>query len=221
MSSSRPRSSDVLTGEQGQSSRQSSWDRSNTQAGGQLGFEMLLSQFNIDPSPEPLALSQLQTDLDEQSLQQVLSARYTFPKSPPASVNTTVDVVLKLSAPLSHANYTGNFVFQELQIRALISALGLLHRLKVSSIDPDQWDTIHRNISATFQRITNQRPTSLEERSHHGCALYLLQLASMYMSFITRGSTVPAVVSIVSKIFFGAISVVRSYPSLKFVINTD
>lgn len=173
----------------------------------------LLETFNI-AIQTPRDLYDLQVELDSQCLQLVIRAN--------AGANTGEDLDLvraqgeafaeRLSSSLNRSGHSGRFGFQEAQLRALVSSLGLLHHGEVRSLNSDFWEVLKGNISQRFNEITCQLEgtLTLTERARHTSNVYLVQLASQYLSFLRRGdSTLPSVVGPAVSILFASISVVR------------
>ena len=117
-----------------------------------------------------------------------------------------------LSGPLSQSGYPGKFMFQEIQLRALICSLALLQHNGVHTLDPGFYDRLRlRNISARFQTIAFQidRSSALADRIRAASGTYLVQLASQYVSFISRGDAPwPSMFGPTVDIFFAGISLV-------------
>ena len=169
----------------------------------------LLASFNVSASPTLHQLHELHVELNHQCLQQAVATEAGSLQKVTADVNSVVDIAIALSGTLSHARYPGTFLFQEIQLRALISSLALLHYHGVETLHPELWDKLNRtNISELQRRIAFQKRATLSEEVRHAPNVYLVQLASQYLSFIRRGdSNIPAVVGPIVKILFGSVSV--------------
>lgn len=176
-----------------------------------------LETFNIGPIQTPRDLYDLQVELDHQCLQLVV----TTDAITNAQVGTTEDLDLaracdqafaeRLSSSLNQSGHSGRYVFQEVQLRALVASLALLHHSGVHTMKPESWDKLKANISAWFNDITFQirGESSLADKTRHTSNIYLVQLAWQYLSFIQRGdSKLPSVVGPAVKILFASISVV-------------
>jgi len=121
-----------------------------------------------------------------------------------------------LSSLLSLVKYPGTFLFQEVQLRTLVSCLALLHYHEVEALYPVQWDKLRANTSSFFGQVTfQQKATStLRQAIRYAPNVYLVQLVSQYLSFIRRGdSKLPSVVGPIVKIFFGCIALVGYFCS--------
>lgn len=138
-----------------------------------------------------------------------------------------IEIVAKfaelLSQPLSLCGHPGTSRFQEMQFRALVSALALLQHKGVHTLQPDLFDTLRlRNLSARFQDIAFrvQPSSTLADRIRHSPTVYLVQLASQYVSFFNRGDDpwhlVPGPIV---DIFFATLSVVGAAPFFERLIT--
>ena len=129
-----------------------------------------------------------------------------------SEVEPIVELAMFLSGPLSQSGYPGSFMFQEMQLRALICSLALLQHSGVHTLDPEVHDRLKlMNISARFQKIAFQinRNSALSDKIRAASNMYLIQLASQYVSFINRGdSPWPSIFRPTVDIFFSALSLV-------------
>ena len=167
---------------------------------------------------DTLASLGLPASTTKQQLYNVLSEldgeclRHATAQDSTSDADTVAKLAMFLSGSLSQCGYPGTFVFQEIQLRALVSSLALLQRKEVSSLTTDFYDRLRlKNISARFQQIAFQlqRRSTLADRIRHAPNTYLVQLASEYGSFIKRGdSPWPSVFEPLTKIFFAGLSLV-------------
>jgi len=169
----------------------------------------LLDSFNINTSPTPRELYELQIELDFQCLQLAANVDDFSTEYKNPDVNSVVEVAVYLSGPLCLAKHSGTFQYQDLQLRALVSCLALLHYHGVNALYPEQWDRLRRtDISEklAFQLRSNSK---LSERIRYAPNVYLVQLTSRYLSFMRRGdSNLPSVVGPIAKMFWGSVVVV-------------
>lgn len=122
-----------------------------------------------------------------------------------------VELAVFLSGSLSTCGHQGRSLFQEVQLRALISSLAVLQHNGVHTLNSDVYDQLRlKNISARFQKIAFQlqRSSTLADRIRFAPNVYLVQLASQYVSFINRGdSPWPSIFGPTVDIFFSALSI--------------
>lgn len=171
-----------------------------------------LASFNVNSSPTIRELYDLQIELDYQCLQSAADTDLRPIRYAKSDVNSVVGIAVFLSSSLSLARYPGTFLFQEVQLRALVSCLALLRYHAVESLNPAQWDTLRSNIASLFHQISYQPKSTLPEAIRYLSNVYLVQLVSQYLSFIRRGDAVlPSVVGPIVKIFFASVSIV-GYP---------
>lgn len=174
----------------------------------------LLANFDLKPSPTMLELCELQVALDNHCLQLAINEDLRPTQYATSIVNSVVGIAVYLSSPLCVARFPGTFLFQEVQFRALISCLALLHYHKVEALHPQQWDRIHTNITELFRTVSFQRGEGMTptEGIRYAPNVYLVQLVSVYLSFVRRGdSALPSVVGPICKIFFGSLGVVGCF----------
>ena len=173
----------------------------------------LIASFDIPSSPSIRELCDLQVELDHQILQKVAGIESETDATWEA--NLAKGAALILSGPMVECGHEARSEFQQIQLRALISSLALLHRTGVAALDSNPWDKLRiENIPARFQNIAYQMKSNLSiaERILHAPNVYLIQLASQYMSFFRRGdSVVPSLVGPAVKIIFATISIVSSF----------
>lgn len=180
-----------------------------------------LSSLNVSSFPTIPELYKLQIDLDYQCLQIAAATDLRPTQHAKWNVNSVVAIAVSLSGPLNLARFPGTFLFQEAQLRALVSCLALLHYHAVEALYPAQWDELRTNIARFFQRISYQAPSTLQETIQYAPNVYLIQLVSQYLSFIRRGDSVlPSVVGPIVKIFFASVSLV-SHPSHRHGLGRD
>ena len=165
-----------------------------------------LASLGLPASTTIQQLYDILSELDNECLRHATAQDSTL------DADTVAKLAMFLSGSLSQCGYPGTFVFQEIQLRALVSSLALLQRKGVSSLDPDFYDRLRlKNISAKFQKIAFQlqRSSTLADRIRYAPNTYLVQLASEYGSFIKRGdSPWPSIFEPLTKIFFAGLSLV-------------
>ena len=180
----------------------------------------LLASFNLNANLSARVLYNLQRELDRQCLKLAVSNGGSHTSYEILEVGSVVELAVYLSGPLCHATHPGTFLFQELQLQALVSCLSLLHYHQVAALRFEQWDKLRHS---DFRRIMFQlrSESSLPNRIRHASNPYLLQLASQYLSFIDRGdSKLPLIVGPIVKIFFGGVALVSWYNCKKPLIIT-
>ena len=168
----------------------------------------LLTSLNIEYPPTEQQLYALKIHLDHFCLQCATNVDDHFLHHTIPDVNRILAWAIKLSSRLCKAIYPRTFIYQELQLRALVSCLSLLHYSRVQALHQEQWDTLKRT---KLQDIAFQlQPDSiLSQEIRHAGNAFLLRLASQYLSFIQRGdSNLPLVVGPILNIFWGSVAVV-------------
>ena len=179
--------------------------------------QLSLASFNVNAVPTIRELSELQIELDYQCLQSAADTNLRQTRFAKSDVNSVVGIAIFLSGPLSLARFPGTFLFQEIQLRTLVSCLALLHYHAVEALYPAQWDKLRLNVASFFEQISFQprspSKSKLAEAIRYAPNVYLIQLVSQYLSFIRRGDAVlPSVVGPIVKIFFASFALV-GYPS--------
>lgn len=171
-----------------------------------------LAKFDLPACTTIRRLYELLRELDHECLRHATDIALDPAQDSTSEVESVVGLAVFLSGSLSQCGYPGTSLFQELQLRALISSLALLQHNRVHTLDPDVYDKLRlKNISARFQKIAFQlQPSStLLDRIRHAPLTYLIQLASKYVSFIKRGdSPWPSIFGPTVDIFFSALSLV-------------
>ena len=171
-----------------------------------------LASFSQPASTTIRQLYDLMSKLDHECLRHATNISLGPAQVSTSDVEIVAELAVFLSRPLSLCSHPGTSRFQEIQLRALVSALALLQHNGVHTLQPDVYDTLRlRNLSARFQDIAFrvQPSSTLADKIRHAPALYLVQLASHYVSFINRGdSPWPSVPGPIVDIFFSTLSVV-------------
>ena len=171
-----------------------------------------LASFSLPVSPTIRQLYDLLLILDRKCLQHATDTVLEPAQDSASEVEAVVELAIFLSGPLNQCGYSSTFLFQEIQLRALISSLALLHHNGVHTLDSDVYDKLRlKNLSARFQKIAFQvhRTSKMADRIRYAPNVYLAQLASQYVSFIHRGdSPWSSVFGPTLDILFSAISLV-------------
>ena len=171
-----------------------------------------LASFSLPVSPTIRQLYDLLLILDRKCLQHVTDTVLGPAQDSAFEVGTVVELALFLSGPLNQCGYSSTSLFEQMQLRALIASLALLQHNGVHTLDSDVYDKLRlKNISARFQKIAFQlrRTSKLADRIRHAPNVYLVQLASQYVSFIHRGDSAwSSVFAPTMDILFSAISLV-------------
>lgn len=170
-----------------------------------------LVSFNLPASTTTRRLYDLLLELDHECLRHATDVSLDPAQDSTSEVESVVELAIFLSGSLSNCGHNGESIFQEVQLRALISSLALLQHSGVHTLSPDVYDKLRlKNISARFQKIAFklQRSSTLADRIRYAPNVYLVQLASQYVSFINRGdSPWPSIFRPTVDIFFSALSI--------------
>lgn len=173
-----------------------------------------LESFSLSSGTTTRRLYDLLVELDYECFRHAINVAMDPKPDSTSEVESTRGLAMFLSGSLSQCGYPGTSLFQEIQLRALISSLALLQHNGVHTLDASLYDQIKlKNISATFQKIAFglQRNPTLAEKVRYANLTYLVQLASQYVSFINRGdSPWPLIFSPTVDIFFSALSLVST-----------
>ncbi|KAL8767351.1 MAG: hypothetical protein Q9209_006114 [Squamulea sp. 1 TL-2023] len=143
-----------------------------------------LERFSI-ASPTTQELSEFHRAIDRECLLRSLnpSAGQTV------STGTLIQITLYLSSPLLQWSDSQSGRFRDIQLRALVAALALLHHSGLTELTADPYDQLRMNIAGRFNDIIDGRRASqiiLEDRIRKADALYLIRLAAQYFSLIKR-----------------------------------
>lgn len=170
-----------------------------------------LASFNLPASTTTRRLYDLLLEVDHECLRHATDVALDPTRDSTSEVESVVELAVFLSGSLSNCGHKGESLFQEVQLRALISSLALLQHNGVHTLNPDVYDKLRlKNISARFQKIAFQlqRSSTLADRIRYAPNVYLVQLASQYVSFINRGdSPWPSIFGPTVDIFFSALSI--------------
>ena len=173
--------------------------------------ETAIDSLNLTKCPNSQQLYAIQEAFDQQSLQRALGISSTT-RSDEIQDDDVRASAERLSSCLTQTGSPERAVYREVQLRALVSSLALLHHRKVHTLDNSAWNRLNANIKERFHDITWQiKNASIDtDRIRHTTCVYLVQLASQYLSFIQCGDAkVPFVVGPVVKILFASLSLVR------------
>ena len=135
--------------------------------------------------------------------------------NPTVSSGTLLQVTLYLSGPLLQWTDAQSGSFRDLQLRALVAALALLHHSGLTELTAEPHDQLRLNIAARFNEIIDGRSPSqmsLEHRMRKADARYLVRLAAQYFSLIKRAQPLSDAVPIpiIGLVLAGASIVGRS-----------
>ena len=165
--------------------------------------------FDLPTSPTRRELYDLQVELDHQCLQHVAGVESEHDVI--SEANWAKAAALRLSEPLNEVRHPRSSEFYQIQFRALIASLALLNHIGVAALDQSPWNRLNDALTAQFGSIAYQTnpDTTLSENMVHTTNLYLIQLASKYMSFIPRGgSVVPLIAGPAITIVFATLAIV-------------
>ena len=172
----------------------------------------LIASFTTNKSTSTRQLYDLRLELDHQCLRLTAGINLDPQEDATSDVNSVKELAVFLSGALNQCGFPGRFLFETIQLRALISSLALLHHLGVTTLATETWDKLKTdNIPARFQTIAFQlnSKSTLEERIRYAPNVYLIQLVSQYLSSIRRGdSSLPSIVGPAIKLVFAGIAVV-------------
>ena len=178
-----------------------------------------LASFSLPASTTTRRLYDLLTELDHECLRHATDLAVHPAQDSTSERESLAELAMFLSGSLSKCGYPGTFLFQEVQLRALISSLALLQHKGVHTLDSQLHDALRiKNISARFQKIAFQlqRNSTLKDRIRSAPNDYLVQLAAQYVSFISRGdSPWPSIFGPTVDIFFSALSLVGTVSLFK------
>ena len=176
--------------------------------------------FSLPISPTALELYELKVELDHECLRLAIDIELEHALHARSEVNSVTGLVSFLSDSLSKCRHPGTLIYQEAQLRALVSALALLHYNKVYALDPDFWNELKlKNLYAQFRKIAFQLQSDapLADRIRHAPNVYLVQIASQYISFFGRGdSPLPSVADPAVNIIFAGLSLVGGSSSSRY-----
>ena len=172
----------------------------------------LIASFTTNKSTSTRQLYDLRLELDHQCLRLAAGIKPDPQEDATSDVNSVKELAVFLSGALNQCGFPGRFLFETIQLRALISSLALLHHLGVTTLAKETLDKLKTdNIPARFQTIAFQSKSksTLTERIRYAPNVYLIQLVSQYLSFIRRGdSSLPSIVGPAIKLVFAGIAVV-------------
>lgn len=126
-----------------------------------------------------------------------------------SSSGTLIGIALYLSGPLLQWRGSDSDRYLELQLRALVGSLGLVHHCGVTGLSGDVHDQLRTNIASRFNGIIDGRRNSqltLEERKSRAETLYLIRLADQTFSLFIRAQPLSDALSvpIIGLVFAGA-----------------
>ena len=167
-----------------------------------------LERFSIS-SPTIAELSDLQKSIEQECLLRCIDPR----ANTTVSTGTIIQTTLYLSGSLLQWSDPQSGRFRDIQLRALVAAIALLHHIGLTELTAEPHEQLRLNIAARFNDIIDGRRASrstLEDRMRKADALYLIRLAAQYFSLIKRAQPISdaAPVPILGLVFAGA-SIVR------------
>ncbi|KAI4098527.1 MAG: hypothetical protein L6R37_006460 [Teloschistes peruensis] len=141
-----------------------------------------------------------------------------------SSSGTLIGIALYLSGPLLQWRGSDSDRYLELQLRALVGSLGLVHHCGVTGLSGDVHDQLRTNIASRFNGIIDGRRNSqltLEERKSRAETLYLIRLADQTFSLFIRAQPLSDALSvpIIGLVFAGAAIAGGQYHSLRSVFK--
>ncbi|KAL8770005.1 MAG: hypothetical protein Q9194_005295 [Teloschistes cf. exilis] len=142
------------------------------------------------------------------------------PAARESSSGTLIGIALYLSGPLLQWRGSDSDRYLELQLRALVGSLALLHHCGVTGLSGDVYNRLRTNIAGRFNCIVDGRrdsQLSLEERKSRSNALYLIRLADQAFSLFSRAQPLADALSvpIIGLVFAGAAMAGGQYNSLQ------
>lgn len=170
-----------------------------------------LASFNLPASTTIRRLYDLLLELDHECLRHATDVTLDPAQDSTSEVESVVELAVFLSGSLSNCGHKGESLFQEVQLRALISSLAVLQHNGVHTLSPPVHDQLRlKGIAARFQKLAFQLQSSstLADRIRSAPNVYLIQLASQYVSFIKRGdSPWPSIFGPTVDMFFASLSI--------------
>ncbi|KAL8868784.1 MAG: hypothetical protein Q9174_004755, partial [Haloplaca sp. 1 TL-2023] len=139
-----------------------------------------------------------------------------------ASNGTLLEIALCLSGPLLQWRGSDSGRFRNLQLRALVAALALLHHTGLTDLNADPYDRLRINIANQFNNIVGgDSQLRLEDRMRKENALYLIRLVAQYFSLLRRAQALDEAISIpiIGLALAGASMASGQYNSLRSVFR--
>lgn len=119
-----------------------------------------LALFNLPASTTTRQLYDLSVDLDHGCLRHATEPAFDPAQDSTSDVESVVELAIFLSGSLNQCGYPGTSLFQQVQMRTLISSLALLQHKGVHALDPDVYDKVRDTIQ---QKPCIERKTSNED----------------------------------------------------------
>ena len=203
-------------------SRESSWmlrsQTSSTTAGSDGDgptLREMITAFGVPGSHSPTIqdLAKLQETLDMRCLDYSSYNETEHLLAAENEVSPVINVAKYLSGSLSEWVHSSTPLFQEQQLRTLISALALLHFQKVHTLNASLWAELRfERLFEQFRSLTVQRSSDESQRIRTAPSIYLIQLATRYISLFQRDEspfwrTIPPAINII----FAGISLVTIF----------
>lgn len=124
---------------------------------------------------------------------------------------TLITVALYLSGPLLQWRGSDSGRYLNIQLRALLGSLALLHHCGVTGLSGNVHNQLRTNIAGRFNGIIDGRRNSqltLEERKSRSDALYLIRLADQYFSLFSRAQPLTDLAIPILGLVFASASIV-------------
>ncbi|KAL8888602.1 MAG: hypothetical protein Q9215_003992 [Flavoplaca cf. flavocitrina] len=178
-----------------------------------------LERFSI-ASPTIGELSDLQNSIEQECLLRCIDPK----ANTTVSTGTIIQTTLYLSGSLLQWSDPQSGRFRDIQLRALVAAIALLHHSGLTELTAEPHEQLRLNIAARFNDIIDGRRASrstLEDRMRKADALYLIRLAAQYFSLIKRAQPISdaAPVPILGLVFAGASIAGGQYNGLNAVFH--
>ncbi|KAL8704700.1 MAG: hypothetical protein Q9201_002162 [Fulgogasparrea decipioides] len=168
------------------------WNPEGSSSSTELTWSERLERLKVPTVQELLGLQRL---LDNECL-----SRFRNPNDEPG-VPTGVLVQITLCVSGRLVDWSGPLSgrLREVQLRALVGALALLHHNGLTALASEPYDELRMNIANRFNDIVDGRRNSglsLEDRMRKANALYLIRLVAQYFSLIRRAQPLSDALSI-------------------------
>ncbi len=153
-----------------------------------------LERFSI-ASPTINELSDFQKCIEQECLLRCINPK----ANAIVSTGTIIQTTIYLSGPLLQYSDPQSGTFRDVQLRALVAALALLHHTGLTELTAEPHDQLRSNIAARFTDIIDSQGASqstLEGSMRKADALYLIRLAAQYFSLIKRAQPISDAASV-------------------------
>ncbi|KAL8738320.1 MAG: hypothetical protein Q9181_000863 [Wetmoreana brouardii] len=193
------------------------WNPEGPFSSTELTWSERLERLKVPTVQELLGLQRL---LDNECL-----TRFRNPGDEPGvPTGILVQITLCISGQLVDWSGPLSGRLREVQLRALVGALALLHHNGLTALASGPYDELRANIANRFNDIVEGRRNSgqsLEDRMRKANALYLIRLVAQYFSLIRRAQPLSDAISIpiIGLVLAGASIASGQYNNLQTVFQ--